>query len=245
MVHVTHGPARHEDGHPPAGDDIRTRADAGIDRDVANLLLLTDFEQAFVVHNLYQESERELFKLSLRILAFPFLIAGALVSAGLVASTSDVGEVFELPFIWAALIVAALLNAIVVRSYVVTDRVQTEAKHQVNRLRGLYLDALRHDFPPGWEPVWGKVNAYLDTKVKLKAAVMTPLILGIINAAYFGYGIDRLVAGAGFPLHLAVSLPLGCVALAVQMELTWEIARRRLIGEQADGRGSGVPTGSD
>lgn len=113
-----------------------------LDAETAREMLKTDFEQAFVIHNEYRASERDLFKLSLKILAFPGIIAGALLSAKLISSAENLSAVLEIPLIWLALMAAGLLNTIVVRSYIAADRVQTEAKHQVNRLRSLYLHAL-------------------------------------------------------------------------------------------------------
>ena len=192
-------------------------------------MLCTDFEQAFVVHNAYRESERALFQLALRIFAFPLLIAGALLSAGLVRSSAQMNAVARLPVISLALIAAALLGAVVVRAYVSNDRVQTEAKHQVNRLRALYLAALEERFPPGWTPVWGARNPYLDTRVKFKAAVVTPLLLSAVGGLYLGYGVDSL---ADFQMRLAGHGALGAVAglvfFAAQTEAAWKLARRRL-----------------
>lgn len=119
----------------PVFDNMKIQA--RLDRSTAREMLKTDFEQAFVVHNDYRASERDLFKLSLKILAFPGVIAGALLSAKLISSSGNLAVVLQIPFIWLALIIAGILNTIVVRSYVATDRVQTEAKHQVNRLRML------------------------------------------------------------------------------------------------------------
>jgi hypothetical protein len=189
-------------------------------------MLLIDFEQAFVVHNIYRESERDLFKLSLRILALPPIMAGTLLSAGLVSSTTQLAVILQLPIIWLALIAAGLINSIAVRSSVTTDRVQTEAKHQVNRLRALYLHTLADQFPPGWQPVWGSTNAHLDTRLKFKAAVFSPLILGSMNAVYVAYGTDRLLAyQAGVSWHLALSVPMGLVYFFIQLETTWNIIR--------------------
>jgi hypothetical protein len=123
-----------------------------LDPSTAREMLKTDFEQAFIVHNNYKDSERDLFKLSLKILAFPGVIAGALLSAKLISSSANLSEVLQIPLIWFALMASGILDTIVVRAYVVTDRVQTEAKHQVNRLRTLYLHALADEFPPGWAP---------------------------------------------------------------------------------------------
>lgn len=115
-------------------------------------MLRTDFKQAFVVHNAYRGTEHSLYQLSLRIIAFPLLIAGALLSAGLIRSTESMGRVVQSPVIGLALVAAALLNTVVVRAYVSSDRVQTEAKHQVNRLRSLYLAALTDRFPTDGSP---------------------------------------------------------------------------------------------
>ena len=200
-----------------------------IDEGTAFAMLQTDFEQAFAVHHAYRESERALYQLSLRIIAFPVVIAGALLSAGLVRSSAQMDAVIRLPVISLALIAAALLNTVVVRAYVSNDRVQTESKHQVNRLRSLYLTALADRFPPGWEPVWGSTNPYLDTKVKFKAAMVTPLLLGAVNGLYLGYGVDALT---GFQLALAAHVALGAVVglgfFALQLEAVWNLARRRI-----------------
>lgn len=207
--------------------DTQERAQS-ISVDTAREMLLVEFEQAFMVHNAYRESERDLFKLSLRILALPFILAGALLSAGLISAATQLSTILQLPIIWIALIAAGLINAIVVRSAVVNDRVQTEAKHQVNRLRGLYLHALASQFPTGWKPVWGSTNPYLDTRLKFKAAVFSPIVLGSINALYVAYGIDRLLFyQAHTAWHWAASVPAGVAYLAVQLEFTWTLLRGR------------------
>lgn len=189
-------------------------------------MLLIDFEQAFVVHNAYRDSERDLLRLSLRILAFPPVIAGALLSAKLISSPEQVSVVLRLPLIWLALVAAGVLNSVVVRAYVVNDRVQTEAKHQVNRLRSLYLTALADKFPPGWQPVWGSTNPYLETRVKFKAAASTPILLGTANTVYVGYGLDRLLAYEAHVFwHLAATIPTAVLYLFIQLELAWNIFR--------------------
>ncbi|GAB3811440.1 hypothetical protein [Micromonospora zhanjiangensis] len=203
------------------------KTDAGIDVETARKMLLTDFEQAFVLHNDYKDAERDLYKLSLRILAFPVLVAGALVSAKLISSVGQVGTVLRLPIIYVAALVAGVLNTIVLRAYVVTDRVQTEAKHQVNRLRSLYLHALAAEFPEGWEPVWGSTNPYLESRRKLKAAALTSVVIGILNAAYVAVGVDRLIAyGAHVAWPLWLSVVTGALYFAIQMEVTWDFLRR-------------------
>ncbi len=90
--------------HPPP-----TR-DQSIDQETATSMLLIDFEQAFVVHNAYRDSERDLLRLSLRILAFPPVIAGALLSAKLISSPEQVSVVLRLPLIWLALVEPAPLS---------------------------------------------------------------------------------------------------------------------------------------
>ncbi|MCH6159955.1 hypothetical protein [Streptomyces marispadix] len=190
---------------------------------------MVDFEQAFVLHNDYKTAERELYVLSLRILAFPIVIAGALLSAELISSTGNLGSALKLPVIWLALMASGLLNFVVVRAYVVTDRVQTESKHQVNRLRSLYLVSLAEHFPDGWEPVWGSTNAYLDTKIKLKAALLTPFILGTINALYVAVGLDSLLKyQVSISHHVAIAAFAGVVYLLLQLELTWNVIRRAI-----------------
>ncbi|WFE43056.1 hypothetical protein [Verrucosispora sp. WMMD1129] len=87
----------------------RTRP-GGIDVETARKMLLIDFEQAFILHNDYKDAERDLYKLSLRILAFPVLVAGALVSAKLISSVGQVGTVLRLPIIYAAAVIAGVLN---------------------------------------------------------------------------------------------------------------------------------------
>jgi hypothetical protein len=199
----------------------------GIDDETARTMLITDFEQTFVVHNEYRDSERDLFKLSLRILAFPGIVGAALLSAKLISSTANLSQVLQIPFIWLSLIAAGILDIIVVRAYVVTDRVQTEAKHQVNRLRSLYLHALADRFPDGWRPVWGSANPYLETRIKFKAAAFTPVVLGAINAVYISYGIDCLLANeAHFHLHYLASVMIGLLCLGMQLEFTWQMLRK-------------------
>lgn len=193
-----------------------------IDGPTAHAMLLIDFEQAFVIHNAYQDSERDLYKLSLRILAFPIVVAGALISAKLISSVSQLGLVGRIPVVWISAIIAGILNTIVLRAYIVTDKVQTEAKHQVNRLRSLYLSAIRPTLPTGWQPVWGATNPYLETRRKLKAANLTAYILGILNAGYVAAGADRLLLYSEHAsYHFAISIPLFVVYLALEMELTW------------------------
>ena len=190
-------------------------------------MLITDFQQAFIAHNYYRDSQTDLFKLSLKILAFPGVVVGALLSAKLVSSPAHLAVVLQIPFIWLALIAAGVLNTIVVRSYVVADRVQTEAKHQVNRLRFLYLHALSDRFPSDWSPVWGSVNPYLETRLKFKAAASAPIVLGAINATYVGYGLDRLLADeAHLRLHNLTAIGVGLLHLAIQLEFTWQVLRR-------------------
>jgi hypothetical protein len=198
-----------------------------LDSNTAREMLKTDFEQAFIIHNDYKDSERDLFKLSLKILAFPGIIAGALLSAKLISSSANLSEVLRIPLIWLALMVSGILDTIVVRAYVVTDRVQTEAKHQVNRLRALYLHALADEFPPGWTPVWGSTNPYLETRVKFKAAAVTPIVLGALNALYLAVGADQLLAReTHLSWHAAVSVPVGILYLLIQLEFTWQIFRK-------------------
>lgn len=204
-----------------------------IDDETARQMLLIDFEQAFVIHNEYKDSERDLYKLSLKILAFPLVIIGAILSAGLISSVPEAIDVLKLPFIWFAFLAAGILNVIVVRAYVVTDRVQTEAKHQVNRLRTLYLHALQDRFPPGWEPVWGATNPYLDTRWKLRAAFLTPLVLGALNAIYVGCATDRLlVYQAGVAWHFGGAIGLAVCFYLLQLEVTWNILRSKLRKKQ-------------
>jgi len=215
-------------GQPITNEAKPSKPKVGLDDDTATAMLLTDFEQAFILHNDYKDSERDLFKLALRILAFPGLIAGALLSAKLISSPANLSLVLEIPLIWIALIVAGVLNTLVVRAYVVTDRVQTEAKHQVNRLRTLYLHALADRFPPGWTPVWGSTNPYLETRLKFKAAATTPVVLGTLNALYVAYGTDQLLAHeAHLQWHLVVAIIIGIAYLGVQLEFTWTILRKR------------------
>lgn len=192
-------------------------------------MLKIDFEQAFVLHNDYKDSEKDLFKLSLKILAFPILIIGALASAGLMSSVDGLREILDWPPLWLSLVVAGVLNAIVVRAYVVTDRVQTEAKYQVNALRSLYLSAVRDDLPEGWQPVWGSTNPYLATKAKLKAATLTPLILGLANAAYVGYGLDRTLYALNMgATGRTLSIVASALFFVIQLEMTWNVIRRWL-----------------
>lgn len=206
----------------------RTLDASGLDAATAREMLKTDFEQAFVIHNEYRDSERDLFKLSLKILAFPGIIAGALLSAKIISSPENLSEVLQIPLTWLALIAAGVLNTIIVRSYVVTDRVQTEAKHQVNQLRALYLHALADEFPLGWTPVWGSVNPYLDTRVKFKAATLTPVTLGALNALYLAYGVDQILAyEAHVPWHAFISIPVGVLHLLIQLEFTWQVIREK------------------
>lgn len=191
-------------------------------------MLRTDFEQAFVVHNAYRGTEHSLYQLSLRIIAFPLLIAGALLSAGLIRSTESMSRVVQSPVIGLALVAAALLNTVVVRAYVSNDRVQTEAKHQVNRLRSLYLAALADRFPDGWKPVWGSTNPYLDTNVKFKAAALTPVLLGSINGLYVGYGMSSLI-GTHMAVYgrLSLAAVVGTSFFVGQLEAVWQFARGR------------------
>ncbi|GIJ07860.1 hypothetical protein ACFFMR_05585 [Micromonospora andamanensis] len=216
----------------PKNAEVRTTPAAGtrgggIDVETARKMLLTDFEQAFILHNDYKDAERDLYKLSLRILAFPVLVAGALVSAKLISSVGQVGTVLRLPIIYAAAVVAGVLNTIVLRAYVVTDRVQTEAKHQVNRLRSLYLHALAAEFPEGWKPVWGSTNPYLESRRKLKAAALTSVVIGSLNAAYVAVGADRLITyGTDISWTPLLSAVLALIYFLLQMEFTWEVLRR-------------------
>ncbi|MGC5051549.1 hypothetical protein ACLQ2S_08875 [Micromonospora sp. DT48] len=207
----------------------------GIDVETARKMLLIDFEQAFILHNDYKDAERDLYKLSLRILAFPVLVAGALVSAKLISSVGQVGTVLRLPIIYAAVVIAGVLNTIVLRAYVVTDRVQTEAKHQVNRLRSLYLHALAAEFPEGWKPVWGSANPYLESRRKLKAAALTSVVIGSLNAAYVAVGTDRLIKyGTGISWTPLLSAAFALIYFLLQMEFTWEVLqkaqRKRSVG---------------
>ncbi|MCX5066423.1 hypothetical protein OOJ91_11100 [Micromonospora lupini] len=199
----------------------------GIDVETARKMLLIDFEQAFVLHNDYKDAERDLYKLSLRILALPVLVAGALVSAKLISSVGQVGTVLQLPIIYAAALAAGVLNTVVLRAYVVTDRVQTEAKHQVNRLRSLYLHALASEFPEGWEPVWGSTNPYLESRRKLKAAALTSVVIGLLNAGYVAVGTDRLITyGTDIAWTPLLSAGTAVVYFVLQMEFTWDFLRR-------------------
>jgi hypothetical protein len=200
---------------------------AGIDDETARTMLITDFQQAFIMHNYYRDSERDLLKLALKILAFPGVVVGALLSAKLFSSPADLSTVLQIPFIWLSLVAAGILNILVVRAYVVTDRVQTEAKHQVNRLRSLYLDALADRFPAGWSPVWGSVNPYLETRLKFKSSALTPVVLGVINAVYISYGLDRLLAyKIHFRLHDLAAVTIALLCLGIQLEFTWEALRQ-------------------
>ncbi|PZG16111.1 hypothetical protein C1I95_18305 [Micromonospora craterilacus] len=210
----------------PATPPPQTRPE-GIDVETAHKMLLTDFEQAFILHNDYKDAERDLYKLSLRILAFPVLVAGALVSAKLISSVGEVGTVLRLPIIYAAAVVAGVLNTIVLRAYVVTDRVQTEAKHQVNRLRSLYLHALAAEFPEGWKPVWGSTNPYLESRRKLKAAALTSVVIGSLNAGYVAVGADRLITyGTDIFWTPLLSAAIAVFYFLLQMEFTWEVLRK-------------------
>jgi hypothetical protein len=202
-----------------------------IDDETAYAMLRTDFEQAFVVHNAYRATEQALYQLSLRVIAFPLVIAGALLSAGLIRSTARMDQVVQNPVIALALVAAALLNTVVVRAYVSNDRVQTEAKHQVNRLRSLYLSALADQFPSGWKPVWGSTNPYLDTNVKFKAAALSPVLLGCVNGLYVGYGVSSLIGShLEFAARIAVATVVGAVFFAGQLEAVWQFARTRWEG---------------
>jgi undecaprenyl pyrophosphate phosphatase UppP len=199
----------------------------GIDVSTAQSMLLIDFEQAFAVHNDYRSSERDLFKLSLKILSFPAVIGGVLLSAGLVSAVVDVDTVIQLPIIYVSLVISGVLNTIVLRALIVTDKVQTEAKHQVNRLRSLYLHALQPSLPPGWTPVWGSTNPYLETKKKAKAAVLNVFILATVNAGYVGFGVERALSQVVYaPWSITASVLFGCFYLLVQLEATWELIRR-------------------
>ncbi|MFG3420583.1 hypothetical protein [Micromonospora sp. NPDC048063] len=215
---------------PGRTGDLTTAVDqeqSGIDVETARKMLLIDFEQAFILHNDYKDAERDLYKLSLRILAFPVLVAGALVSAKLISSVGQVGTVLRLPIIYAAALVAGVLNTIVLRAYVVTDRVQTEAKHQVNRLRSLYLHALDTEFPKGWKPVWGSTNPYLESRRKLKAAALTSVVIGLLNAGYVAVGVDRLVTyGSDISWPVLLSVAIWLIYFLFQMEFTWDFLRR-------------------
>lgn len=211
-----------------------------LEADTARGMLKTDFEQAFIVHNNYKEAERDLFKLSLKILSTPAIIAGALLSAKLISSSADLSAVLQIPLIWLAMIASGVFDTIVVRAYVVNDLVQTEAKHQVNRLRALYLHALADELPRGWTPVWGSTNPYLETRVKFKAATFTPIVLGSINALYVAFGADQLLANeAHMPLHEVVSAPVGVLYLLVQLEITWQFFREN--GRRATDRMPDAP----
>lgn len=199
-----------------------------IDDETAYAMLRTDFEQAFVVHNAYRSTEHSLYQLSLRIIAFPLLIIGALLSAGLIRSTERMGEIVQSPVIGLALITAAMLNTVVVRAHVSNDRVQTEAKHQVNRLRSLYLTALADRFPDGWKPVWGSTNPYLETNLKFKAAAFTSVLLGAINGLYVGYGTSALIGGhLLFAARLSLAAVVGTLYFVGQLEVVWQYGRGR------------------
>lgn len=189
-------------------------------------MLKVDFEQAFEIHNQYKDAERDLFKFSLKVLAFPLLVIAALISARIFSSYNATIDLLDWPPLWVVTLLAGCLNIIVVRSYVVTDKVQTESKYQVNALRSLYLTSLAETFPDGWSPVWGSTNPYLATKIKLKAASLTSTMLSLMNAAYIGYSVDRLFLQPWSRVHVLVALAVGLAIFLLQMEFTWSLIRR-------------------
>jgi hypothetical protein len=144
-----------------------------------------------------------------------------------ISSVGAVGSVLRLPIIYVAALVSGVLNTIVLRTYVVTDRVQTEAKHQVNRLRSLYLHALAFEFPEGWKPMWGSTNPYLESRRKLKAAVLTSVVIGALNAGYVAIGAGRLITyGSDISWALLLGVAMWVTYFLLQMEFTWDFLRK-------------------
>lgn len=151
-------------------------------------LLEIDFEQTFTVHEDYKRFQIDLLKLSLQVLSIPILVAAALISANIIAST-EIKSFLSIELIWYSMFISGMLNFIVVRMFITTDKVQTEAKHHINKLRGIYLYFLKDSLPTSWEPEWKNKNKGLDKKFKLKGANLLAITFSFIDSLYVASSI--------------------------------------------------------
>jgi len=159
-------------------------------------LLKIDFEKAYVIHQDYKIEQTKLLQFSVKLLAFPLVVISALLAAKIVSNLTTISELFELEFVWISFIISGILNVPVTRALIMTDIVQTEAKHQVNRIRGLYLHILKSLLPEKWEPHWGDFNDQLDAGFKAKSANISSAILTFTNAAYIGFGSYKIISNS-------------------------------------------------
>jgi len=159
-------------------------------------LLKIDFEKAYVVHQDYKDEQTKLLQFSVKLLAFPVVVVSALLTAKIVSDLTTISELFELEVVWISFIISGILNVPVARAHIMTDIVQTESKHQVNRIRGLYLHILKPVLPDNWEPFWGDFNDQLDAEFKAKSANISSIILTLANATYVGFGGFKIVSNS-------------------------------------------------
>ena len=173
-------------------DDKNTNTSKETDKameDLASNLLRIDFEKSFVVHQDYKAEQTKLLKFSIKLLSFPMLVIASLVAAKFFNGPINLSGILEIEIIWYCLIISGCLNIIVLRSYIVTDMVQTEAKHQVNSIRNLYLTLLQSKLGSRWRPHWGEFNASIHSKFKIKSASLASVFLALINSIYISIGV--------------------------------------------------------
>jgi hypothetical protein len=170
---------------PPVEKDDRKK-------DIAIELLKIDYQKSFDVHEDYKKIQINLIQLSIKIISFPIIVMAALMSAKIISGQHMISDILEIEAIWYSCLVSGIINIITLRKFIVTDKVQTEAKHHINKIRGLYLDFLQDTLPDNWQPTWGKNNKYLNRRIKLKGAALTSIILGSINSLYISFALYKM-----------------------------------------------------